>query len=444
MIDTINFKLNNVSKYPLTRTKFEATTKTGQTVVHIDEDTGEYSENSKIRAILHHDSDTLIPLSKRSALFIPSSNYSLSYLYNITQDFISFEFSIPKYLYGTNIIQFVKYFNQDCDTVYDSLVDFVLGFFKKNTYEVIDMIDVELTRLDLCYNQFFNSKYEAMTYLNLQKELLRKFCRNSRNDFRTYETSLLYVTKRYSFKIYHKGTEFQKNDRRELAKKNPTGHQIEELQEISDKILRYEITFRKAQIDYLFEQNHLHEKYLKFFKTESARKSMRHMNRAFYDRCLVFCEQSKHYVFKPMLTADAVNLQTVSFDRTVFACMFNFFWDYVKKYQLSQKLSITDAMQKIDGLNEKRKNIPKTPGTKAIRERNNFNKPMLTVLMLLTQYETLANIRKSGLFGRSTFFALQKKLKTLGVTDETLLVDMPPPSLDYSDYKAYFGHHHSR
>jgi hypothetical protein len=37
---------------------------------------------------------------------------------------------------------------------------------------------------------------------------------------REYSTSLMYVTKRYSAKIYHKGSEYEKNDLKEHLKIN--------------------------------------------------------------------------------------------------------------------------------------------------------------------------------------------------------------------------------
>ncbi|MES2110954.1 MAG: phage/plasmid replication protein [Bacteroidota bacterium] len=438
MIDTLNFRLNNVTKYPLTRTQYEATTSTGETHVVVDENTGEVADNRKIRAILHHDSDSLIPLSKRSTIYIKSSHYSVSYFYNITQDFIDFNLSIPKYLYGTNIIQFVKYFSQDCNTTYDALVDFVKSFVHKHFIDVIDMKDIELTRLDLCYNQFFNSKFDAMKYLLEQKELLTKHARSTKNDYRNYDSSFMYITKRYSFKVYHKGTEFFKNDRKELIKKNPTGHGVDELKEISDKILRYEVTFRKAQINYLFEQKECHLPYVKFLQNESARKSFRLLNRDLYDRSIEFCEQGKHFVFAPISQDEAIRTQTVSFDRIIFAHMFNFFWDTVKKYQLKQRLSVYDVVKKVDDLNKKRDQAT----SKALRAKLSYNKPMIVALATLTQYESIDALRKSGLFSKPTFYRYQKKLKDLGIDSEARLTDMPPPTLDYVDYKYYFGRHH--
>jgi hypothetical protein len=438
MIDTILFKLNNVSKYPLTLTKFEHATRTGETNFMVDYDTGEFLENRKVRAILHHDSDTIIPLSKRSKLHIPSSNYNLSYFYNITQDFITFEFSIPKYIWGTNIIQFIKYFSQDANTTYDYLIDFVNGFFLKTCYDVIDLADVELMRLDLCYNQFFNSKVDAIHYLAEQKELLQKYARASKNKYRSYDSSFIYTTKRYSFKIYHKGEEFKIHDRKELAKKNPTGHSLKDLQDIADKILRYEITFRKGQINYLFEKNELHTKYVSFLNSESGTKSMRLMNRDLYEQSLTFVEQSKRFIFAPIKQAEAIRLQTVAFDRSIFACMFNFFWETVKKYQLTNKISLGEVKEKIMLLNGKRD----TAVSKVLRNKLSYNTNMLMALTLLTEYTTLDELQKSGLFGRSSFFNYKAKLKTLGIESNARLTDMPPPDLDYSDYQAYFGHKH--
>jgi hypothetical protein len=439
MIDTINFKLNNVSKYPLTRTQYERTTRTGETHVFINEDTGETTDTTKIRAILHHDSDSLIPLSKRAKLFIASSDYNISYFYNIAQDFISFEFSIPKYMYGTNIIQFVKYFSQDSNTCFDSLNAFVKSFVHKHFLDVVDLNDIELTRLDLCYNQFFNSKYDALTYLKEQKELLTKYSRSTKNDYRTYDSSFVYITKRYSFKVYHKGTEFKKNDKLKLIQNNKTGHDIVELQEISDKILRYEVTFRKAQIDYLFELNNCHVKYVPFFFSESTRKSVRLTNRHFYDSALQFCEQSKHYVFGDIKPFEAVERQTVKFDRVIFAHMFNYFWATVTKYQLKPRLSLLDVVNRAKQLNALRDEAT----SKSLRQKLSFNEPMVVALATLSQYESLDSLRKSGLFARSTFYRYKKQLATLGIASENILPPgMATPTLDYVDYKHYFAKHH--
>jgi hypothetical protein len=436
MIDTLNFKLNNVSKYPLVKTQYERTSRVGQTTIEIDQDTGEYLENHQIRALLHHDSDSLMSLSKRSSFFIASSHYTVSYFYNISGDYIDFNFSIPKYCYGTNVLQFIKYFDQGANATYDHFMSFLFTFVKKHFIQAIDLEDIEITRLDLCYNQFFNSKYDALKYLSDQKELMKKFARNSKNDFRSYDTSLMYLTKRYSFKIYHKGTEFIKNDRKELLKNNPTGFPLGVLEDQSNRILRYEITFRKSMIDYLFRQNKLENDYVTFKPNQHA--GVRKAYPEHYRRAVEFAENGKRYVLAKVDPIEAVHTSTVQFSQRIFNTMFDYFWEYVKKFQLNRKMSLQELITKIDERNEVRDTIQ----NQAVRRKASYNKPMLTILAMLTSYESLDEIRKKDLVPRSTFFHYQKKLKELGVTSHGRLLDMPAPGLDYSDYKFYFGHRH--
>jgi len=441
MVDTIEFKLNNVDKYPLIKTQFERTSKVGATTIIVDEDTGEVTERNKVRAMLHHDTGHITAFTKRSSIYIASSHYHLSYIYNISQNFISFNFAVPKYLFGTNIFQFIRIYSQSSDTIHQYLMDFMTGFCKKHFIQSVDMMDVELTRLDLCYNQFFNSKADALSYLEQQKPLLKKYGRSSKNRVRDYETTLFYNTKRYSFKIYHKGTEFKAKDRKELIKKNNTGEGLDHLQEIADRILRYEVTFRAAQINYLFEKAELHNSYIPFaYNDQTTHLWARQSSPEFYKNTMRFVEQSKKFVFEPVAKYDAVLTQCVFFSKEVFKQMFDFFWDKVRDYQLSQKLSVYDVCKKVDALNEKKDNVRKE--NDKLRREMSYNKPTIVLMTLLAQYYSLDELRKSELMPRSTFFHYQKKLKEVGITSESILTGMPPPPLDYSDYKYYFGRHH--
>lgn len=440
MIDTIKITLNNVSKYPIIKTQYERATKEGSTVISIDEDTGEFLENTKIRAILHHDSNSLIPMLKRGSLHLASSNYDLSYQYHVQTDSINFEFSVPKYLYGTNILQFINYFDQDAESQYNKLMNFIKTFSDKHFIEKIDLSDLFLNRIDLCYNQFFASKFDAIKYLNEQKELLTKYARSTKNDYRSYETSLSYITKRYSFKIYHKGTEFKKHDKVKLANNNTTGENINDLQDISDKILRYEITFRKAQIDYLFKEKQLYAPYVKDLMTRDSGEWLRILTPKSYKDQLRFTETGKNYSFGKLPLKDCLLNDTVYFSFPIFKEIYNFFWDYVKKYQLNCKMSVYDVMKKVDQKNAERDSI----NDPALRRKMSFNKPMITVLALLSQTYSLDELRKSGLMPKTTFFRYQSKLKKLGFTSLNRLADIPPPSLDYLEYKYYFGKHHSK
>ncbi|GAA4914459.1 phage/plasmid replication domain-containing protein [Mucilaginibacter defluvii] len=439
MIDTIKLRLNNVSNYPLTKFRYEHTDKEGKTLISVDENTGECFNDTKVRAILHHDTGNIIPLTKSNSLYNASSNYKLLYKYYIKSDCLDFEFSIPKYLYGSNILQFVKWHDQDSDGMYRYLMGFIKSFFNKYSLEPIDFKDISIHRIDFSYNQFFNSKYDALKYLSEQKQLLPKYARSTKNDYTNYDTSLTYVTKRYSFKIYHKGTEFHKHDKRKLSIKNPTGIPLLELQDQSDRMLRYEITFRKAQIDYFFREKQLYSDYVKFFFNERSRKSFRQMQPQLYRDVLNFCERGHNYVCAPVVQATAIRTGDVHFSKPVFDELYRFFWGYVKKFQLNCKLSIMDVIERVDQKNKERDELSDA----ALRRKNSFNKPMVVALSLLTQYYSLDDLRKSNLLPRSTFFRYQKQLNELGVTSHGRLVDIPPPSLDYQEYLAIFGHIHN-
>lgn len=438
MIDTINLRLSNVRSYPLTKLRFEQTAKTGNTSFEIHEDTGEVIENTRIRALLHHDTGNIIPLTKRNNMYIASSHYSLSYRYNIAADCVDFDFSIPKYLYGSNIIQFIKYFDQGSDVLYNYLMGFITSFIKKISYEPISMADVSITRIDFCYNQFFASKYDALKYLDEQKKLLPKYARSTKNEATNYGTSLSYVTKRYSFKIYHKGTEFRKHDKRKLADNNVLGVNIDELQNDADRILRYEVTFRKAQLDYLFREKQLYNQYVKFFFSDATRRSFRLTNPQMYEHVLKFCERGHTYLCAPIKQFEAIQSGSVAFDYPIFNELYKFFWEYVKKFQLQCKMSIMDIVHKVDEKNAVRDMV----GDKALRKKMSFNKPTIVLLAHMLQTYTLEELRKTGLMPKATFYRYQKKLKELGVVTTGKLVDVAPPSLDFQEYLHIFGRFH--
>ncbi len=67
---------------------------------------------------------------------------------------------------------------------------------------------------------------------------------------------------------------------------------------------------------------------------------------------------------------------------------------------------------------------------------------MIVTLALLTQYYSLDELRKSNLLPKSTFYHYKTKLEKVGINSEGSLTDMPPPSLDYTEYFYYFSKHH--
>ena len=202
-----------------------------------------------------------------------SNHYLLTYFVNYTADYIEFNFSIPKYVHGSNVLLFVDHMGDPAYTYHDSstlefnfvrafdrLERFLHTFFRTEFYfSNIDLRDVEVNRIDVCFNQVFKSKEEALKYLEYQKRQRKKYSREEEGVMNDYATSLMYKTGRYSAKIYHKGTEYAKNDKKEHEKINKVKGQqyfkTKDYQEFADRMLRYELTIRNTMFNYLHKHN---------------------------------------------------------------------------------------------------------------------------------------------------------------------------------------------
>lgn len=187
---------------------------------------------------------------------------------------LRFNFSIPKWLYGNNIQQFIP--NQwDSEfngfdsralkiyatNMYRPLQKFQRIFFDKtfpNCY--VDFDCLYIPRIDFCFNQVFLSKKDALEYLAYQKRMVRKYSKDIVKEKRAYEFGITFVAPGYySEKIYHKGSEYKSKigDRGWHVEKNRIAgkmiYDVDSLQLMADKILRYEFTYHSRGLDYFFK-----------------------------------------------------------------------------------------------------------------------------------------------------------------------------------------------
>lgn len=230
--------------------------------------------------------------------FVPSSHYNLIITVDKHKDAIIFNFSLPKYFYGHNIAQAVMNVNEikfdmtnfDFDYAlnngFQRLIRYIKTFFSNEFGGCfIDYDLLQLKRLDYCYNQIFQTKIDALTYLEMQKSIKKKYLRETSTYSNNYDTSIFFSNEMYSVKIYHKGTEYAKKDAKEHEKINTLKKRlvfdIGYLQDFADKTLRYEITIRPLYMSYLFNKFMFRKKSKQFTTFKSIHAKIRSINTKF-------------------------------------------------------------------------------------------------------------------------------------------------------------------
>jgi len=191
--------------------------------------------------------------------YSPSSLAPFTIMINPTRNFIEVNFSLPKYVYGTNIYQWLDELN------FPSRLEDAYMYSIKNLYRWINRFLnknlnfyglYELVRLDACYNHFFPDIDVALTALEHIKSIsVQKKGKALRSQ--PYLTSFMTVNSLYSFKVYHKGTEFRDKDKvvlREVNKiQSKQRYDLDGLQKVADCILRYEMTSHSKHLSYLWK-----------------------------------------------------------------------------------------------------------------------------------------------------------------------------------------------
>jgi hypothetical protein len=293
MIDTIVIRLHNLEKYKnlidQLRLKKSKGYKLKTAIVDVNEikrirDAG-YDEQRTLEIYETNRPHDFLIKTEVGKQVNASHHYAFTYRINESSDYVEFNFSIPKYLFGSNIIMFVEHFYDRYYSLYengtfeynvkkapDYFMSFIRYFFKREFFQrEIDYRDVEINRIDVCFSQVFSSKEEALRYLSYQKKIRKKYSRDEDGGKSEWNTSFMYTTKRSSSKIYHKGTEYKKHDRKEHEKINrERGDQYfdtRKYQEFADRILRYEVTLRSAELNYLFKHN-IFRKHCPYFAVE--------------------------------------------------------------------------------------------------------------------------------------------------------------------------------
>ena len=413
-----------------------------------------------------------------------SNHYTLSWMANYTADYFEFNFSIPKYVYGSNVLLFTDHIGDKNYSFHecwelgpnfvraaDRLERFLNEFFKQTfPFTILDYRDVEVNRIDVCFNQLFRSKAEALKYLEYQTRQRKKHSRNEEGVMRDYETSLMYKTKRYSAKIYHKGSEYQKNDLKEHLKINKEkGRQYfktEEYQAFADKMLRYELTIRSAELNYLFKKNLFRRKcphWQQYFKIYNEVENKKQRNDRIAKRIGELPEEEKKAYRKAhpyekidpearkvyKWVSNTINKRTlfklavdqevedynkgmVSYDcnearfcRKLLRLCFEKLLAFIEEFQIKE-LPLEDQIGKlIEHYNTRhRKKLPKTD--------------MMNFYMDLQRIGSFKDTAKHNFMSRATLYRYKQRFKKIGITENNLIplteAGIPQAELNLRDY----------
>lgn len=399
-------------------------------------------QDSSKDAILYSDTGRILDVSHRSSINIASSHYSISFLIHKERDFIELNFSIPKYVHSTNVLQFVDQHDTGVKHTYQKFLALMVDFFNKYLPLPPDWHDVEINRIDICFNQFFLSKKDALRYLEEQRTLNIDYARSEKNRFQSYGTTTVqYLTDNYSFKIYHKGTEFIKNDYGRLAKNNPKNLNLAELRDISDRILRYEMSAKKGLLNYLFKQrlkddintmfNHNYGRLQKL----RNKASQEFINKTLPNKTFSFTLKS-HWDNPQKPPIELFQDFNLPFNFELFEQLNLFFWERVRKYQLGVKMGIKEIHDKIKEHQETKDITNKLYG----KREKIAQTGQLLLLATLSQYTDVSDLKE--VLPTATYYRYIKKLESLGIPKHSPDIAVKPPPLDFSDYFFYFGKYH--
>lgn len=458
MIDTIVLRLHNLEKYAETVNYLFKVSKTGKTYVYgekpeASEGKPKYQKNNEVISVVYHDTGNFLPLSHRGSMRLGSYHYSLAYCIDNKRDFIEFNFSIPKYKYGNNLMQFIDYYDQSHNATFYLLMNFIKSFVKSRLFaNTVDMKDLEINRIDFCYNQFFPSYEDAMNYLEKQGLRMAKFKTSGEQRIAVRTTGIEIVTDRYKFKIYHKGTEFLKHDYPKLQKLNKDGrYDLQKMVDIAHRTLRYEVTYRNSFMNYAFKRMYVDNSPVKvknyyrrlfaILKIDEQGRSVKTTElkrKQFYIQSLYDYAKDFEQTGEKDWYFGFIGDTRVTFDINLFRYLYAHFWNYCKKFQLTNTSTMEDIQRKIEKYQ------------KGQRERNYFrtkkeniaNENRLMFYAMLSNNLSLKEYMRKGFISKRTYYRVMKVFKELGLEDYNPTFKTVLPSLDFQDYKYYFGQYY--
>lgn len=460
MIDTVVLRIHNLTKYDALTKVLTNYSKDSATKIHtfaeLDSEGKQIIKKvSEVHLSIFGDSGRHIVLNHRGTRGLGSGHTDIAYMVSREKDYLEINFSIPKFKYGSNVLQFISYYDQSAKRVYNDLMIFLKLFVKEFAIlQPIDLTDVELNRIDFCYNQIFLSLKDTQIYLNEVKKLVAvRYRGDMDNSIPVYSTSSTYKTRRFSFKVYHKGSEFQKTDKKRIQKKLDAEpnyrypYTLEYMQDMADRMLRYEATYRNSFLNsmfYQFANKKQHDEFniyrhlfgqLKLGITGNAN-----------NRYVKFCLESDFENFREVKKKYGDNWiryyikqDRVLFSYDLFKILFDHFWENVKWASGVKTVSQEGIDRKV---NEYKADLELNNRLYG-RNRRGINTENLRGWLERTSTQDLKEIKQAGLLSERQYFRVKALLAKFGYGTFNPQVAMIKPGLDYQSYKHHFGAMHS-
>lgn len=271
-----------------------------------------------------------------------------------------------------------------------------------------------------------------------------------------YKTSLMYKTENYAFKIYHKGEEFEKHDAKELHKarrhKGNDGIDIMELQNWANRVLRYEVSFRRGMFNYVFNKLYrikqgavkfpVYRKYWKVLNIEDTDTDNYHQKefrlQTEWDNLLQFKRRygadigaARKYLFDEAK-------KRVTFTQEIFDELFNLFWKKCESTKTETSMDVELFKKALEqyNLDEMRR--------AGLLGKRYFHKNLSHWITYFEMSQKAPiNTYYPKNFSKATLANIRRLFRALGLKDYNPNNNLYRVTFDYQDYKAAFGRWHN-
>lgn len=170
-----------------------------------------------------------------------SSHYHVGYKLMIEKEYADLGFSIPKFIYGHSVAQFLTNPHtgrprlmsreEQKKNIWNQFVRVLKIFFDRffgtrtDGTSLVNFDFVQITEIDLCFNQYFESKEFAHEFLNEVQKTQTVSMRKSKRNVKSYtdsehKTGIAVIKSHTYYKQYHKGTSVMKDDIPRILKGN--------------------------------------------------------------------------------------------------------------------------------------------------------------------------------------------------------------------------------